>query len=578
MLACGAVERCPPAALTVSSVLFCVPKRDGGWRPCLDLRPLNRFVRAPSFSLGGLRDVRQLLRAGDYMVSIDLKSAYWHVPLHRSHRRYLGFCLDGVSYRFRVLPFGLSAAPWVFYRLLAPVVSALRAEGVRVACYLDDLVIFGRSPADCRRAGQRVANLLATLGFLLHPEKSSLVPSQRLRFLGFDLDSRSLRVHLPRDKALALARECRRTWNFAVHRERFPSLRDLSCLLGRMSAASGAFAEVRLRSVALERVRAAGVRRGCRWDSPVRLGPEALAELRWWARHATALPGRLLRLPAPDVVLRTDASSLGWGAVVVRAPRFPELRSWSASGRLPPELRSAISNETELFGIGQAVRALARTRDLRGVHLRVQTDSTAALFYVNKGAGRSLALTGLARPLWAALRRSGVILSAEHLPGRDNVAADGLSRRPLTAADLTLRPHAFRYLERIFGPRSVDAFAEPHNAQVRRFACRWPLPGALPYNGLQLDYRRERAYAFPPPALVPILLHLLADQQAEALVVVPYRPYAPWWPFWRAGVRRPVWLTDAVESYWPMARRFSPPLLQAGIFSGWLWRGRPGQV
>lgn len=569
MLAVGAVSRCHDSDVRFESMLFCVGKRGGGWRPCLDLRPLNQYVLAPRFSLGGLREVRPLMRQGDFMVSVDLKSAYWHVPLHSSMRRLLGFRFDGKLYRFEVLPFGLSAAPWVFHSLMAPVITRLRAEGVRVCSYLDDLLIFGRSAEECQAAGQRVADLLWDLGFLLHAEKSALTPSRSCVYLGFVLRSDDLTVHLPAEKVRRTARECRRVANVVQFKQARVSVRDLACLLGRLASSADAVAEVRLRSSALERDRAQALRSGRGWSSLVDLSPDSVSELRWWARNLHQVSGRLLRLPVPDVIIRTDASALGWGAVVQETSRFPELRGWQATGRLPPALRSAVSNETELFGLSQAVRALARAAPLKGAHVRVQTDSTTALYYVNQGAGRSQAMSALARPLWLAVRRAGIVLSAEHLSGSRNVTADALSRRRLSSADWVLRSHVFRLLDRIYGPMTLDAFAEPHNAQLRRFACRYPLPGAVRRSGLWADFRQERVYAFPPPSLIPVLLHRLLDLRAQALVVVPVRRDAVWWPLWTKYRRRERFLRDAVVPYL-RAPRFKQPLLQAAIFCGWL--------
>lgn len=568
MLACGAISKCGRAAVRFESLLFCVGKRDGGWRPCLDLRPLNRYVVAPKFSLGGLRDVRALMRRGDFMVSIDLKSAYWHVPLHPAMRKLLGFRFDGQLFRFEVLPFGLSSAPWAFHSLLSPVLARLRSEGVRVCSYLDDLLIFGESADACRQAGQRVAETLTDLGFLLHPSKSALVPSRSCVFLGFELRSDDLTVHLPAEKVRRITRECRRVANLAEFRREPISVRDLACLLGRLSAAADAVAESRLRSSALEADRARALQSGCGYQDPVFLSSRSVAELRWWSRNLARRGGRLLRLPLPDVILRTDASALGWGAVVQESPRYPRLRGWTASGRLPAALREAVSNETELFGLTQAVRALARTVPLRGLHVRVQTDSTTALFYVNKGAGRSYSMSALARPLWAAVRQAGFMLSAEHLAGSGNTVADALSRRRLSSADWTLSRRAFAMVNRRYGPLTIDAFAEPHNAQLPRFASRYPVPGALRRSGLWADFRRERVYAFPPPSLLPVLFHRLLDLQAQAVVVVPVWPSAPWWALWTRHRLRPVTIRDAVVPYL-RASRFRQPPLQVAIFCGW---------
>ena len=58
----------------------------------------------------------------DWAVSIDLKDAYLHVPVHPQSRRLLGFKYLDKTYVYKVLPFGLKDSPWVFLRIVATVI------------------------------------------------------------------------------------------------------------------------------------------------------------------------------------------------------------------------------------------------------------------------------------------------------------------------------------------------------------------------------------------------------------------------------------------------------------------------
>jgi len=59
-----------------------VPKKDGKFRPVVNLRPLNMCILYRHFKMEGIYIVRDLLRRGDYMTRIDLKDAYFTVPVH----------------------------------------------------------------------------------------------------------------------------------------------------------------------------------------------------------------------------------------------------------------------------------------------------------------------------------------------------------------------------------------------------------------------------------------------------------------------------------------------------------------
>lgn len=90
---------------------FLVPKRDGGLRPILDLRPLK--CQMPT-----VPRVRQAIVAGDWFATIDLKDAYFQIPIWQGHWRFLRFGFEGRIFEFRVLPFGISLAPHTFTRCM----------------------------------------------------------------------------------------------------------------------------------------------------------------------------------------------------------------------------------------------------------------------------------------------------------------------------------------------------------------------------------------------------------------------------------------------------------------------------
>ena len=92
--------------------LFLLPKPNNRWRPILDLSTLNTFLNTESFKMETPETIRTSLQAGEWVTSIDFKDAYFHIPIQS--RKYMRFHLQGWSYQFKALPFGLSTAPMEF--------------------------------------------------------------------------------------------------------------------------------------------------------------------------------------------------------------------------------------------------------------------------------------------------------------------------------------------------------------------------------------------------------------------------------------------------------------------------------
>lgn len=116
------------------------------------------------------------------MASLDLKDAYYHVPIHRDFKRYLRVAVQigsqVVHLQYQALPFGINIAPRVFTKLIAEMAAHIREESGIFIPYLDDFLLIGDSYDLVRSQLNRTLGILSKLGWQLNPEKSSLVPAQ----------------------------------------------------------------------------------------------------------------------------------------------------------------------------------------------------------------------------------------------------------------------------------------------------------------------------------------------------------------------------------------------------------------
>ena len=184
----GAIE---PAPLSPGfySRLFLVRKATGEWRPIIDLSSLNVFVHCPSFTMETPRSILRALQQGQWLTSLDLKDAYFHIGIHPADRRYLRFCHNGTSWQFTVLPFGLSTSPRVFTKILKPVLAYAHLHRVKLHMYLDDWLLNPGTLQEAHEQTSWLRSLCQKLGLVINLEKSDLIPSQVSTYLGIELDT-----------------------------------------------------------------------------------------------------------------------------------------------------------------------------------------------------------------------------------------------------------------------------------------------------------------------------------------------------------------------------------------------------
>ena len=135
---------------------------------------------------------------------IDLKDAYYHVPIHRRYRKFLSFRVDDEKFQFTQMPFGLAIAPRVFTKLISVVVSALALKGVRILPYLDDWLVWADTESSCHNMVLATLREIQFRGLDVNLPKSHFVPCQRLQWLGLVWDSSLATISLPLDKQIKI--------------------------------------------------------------------------------------------------------------------------------------------------------------------------------------------------------------------------------------------------------------------------------------------------------------------------------------------------------------------------------------
>ena len=98
------------------------------------------------------------------------------------------FHLQGRSYQFKALPFGLSTAPMEFTVVGKEVKLMALERGIRIHQYLDDWLVRASSHKTCLQHTQTLVVLCQELGWLVNKEKSELVPKQVFSIVGYQFD------------------------------------------------------------------------------------------------------------------------------------------------------------------------------------------------------------------------------------------------------------------------------------------------------------------------------------------------------------------------------------------------------
>ena len=468
----------------------------------------------PSQSLCG----RVSLSDGDHSVCAPVSPSGGLDGLHRSQGSVSAgadpsFVFRDWVYQFKALCFGLSTAPQVFTRVMAPVSAILHSMGIRMRRYLDDWLVQSSSRDSLVRDLQTVLSLCHELGIVVNPQKSNLVPSQIVQYLGVVIDSTSFRASPSQDRISRL-----RSTADAFRSSASPPASLWLSLLGALSSLAHLVPGGRLRMRSLQLC----LHRS--WDrldlqTPVPVSQVCLQDLQWWLHLPRLSSGVSLCQVSPDLHFWSDASDVGWGAHLDRQV---------ASGLWDSSQAALSINARELLAVHLGLRQFQSS--LRGMTVAVFCDNTTAVAYLRKEGGtRSPLLNSLAQEILRWTESLSIRLAPQFLPGSQNVLADALSRpHQLPHSEWSLNMDVFLSLRRLW-PVQIDLFATSDNHRCSIYFSPLHDPMSAGTDAFLQSWDGLQAYAFPPVSLIPrVLAKLRASSGTELTLVAPHWAQRPW--------------------------------------------------
>jgi hypothetical protein len=519
----GAVRPVPEYEAFLVCSMFLVDKKGGSYRPVLNLKPLNLHTAPKHFKMEGMPVVKESLQEGDWMCTVDLSDAFFHVPLHPEHQRFFQFRWDGLLYQYLCCPFGWSRSPQWFQAFTSHIAKICRSKyQIRLIVYLDDFLVLGKSKQEAEKNTQILLCLLQHFGFSPNWTKSKLLATQQREFLGTVIDSQLMALSVPQEKLSKYRRAARRLLRRA--RGGAPcSLTDLQSMVGKLQSCAQCIPLCRMRMAGLFRA----LRQAMHFGQPVKLDFEAMNDLESWVLLSSQWNGKGFRVLTPDYLFTTDAFPVGWGGHCTVPPQPQVL----AQGRFLSLTKLDSTNEKELLAILYCFRSFQRLFRWSSCHIRIVTDSMTAMLYLNKSGGRVPSLMAITKKILKYALSFNITISAEYITSEDNKLADAQSREFVNPQnELRIQRQIFQKIDSFFGPHEVDAFAAVENHQLPLYVSWRPDPYSMYPDLFSRTCPRGRLYCFPPFALILRLLTKIRKEGRDATVIVPFWVGRPFWP------------------------------------------------
>ena len=242
-----------------------------------------------------VNNVINLIKPNVYMVSIDLKDAFFSVPIYKNHQRHLKFIFENL-FQFISMPSGYGPPMINLTETSKVPFGHLRNQGHNSAVYVYDSYL------------QKDFGLLRELGFVIHPDKSVLTPSQTVVFSGFVISSKHMTLSLTdgkKNKIKTLLINCLHSLQVSI---REPG-RILWNIVASFSAVN--FGPLNYRHLERYKIRGLKYHKG-NFEGKISLSSKTVSEIHWWINNIDNSCDHINNIPSPCITIHADASVTDW--------------------------------------------------------------------------------------------------------------------------------------------------------------------------------------------------------------------------------------------------------------------------
>ena len=495
--------------------------KDGKKRLVLDLRHVNRAVVPQKCKIESTDILAQYLPSAAFLYGFDLKSGYHHIDMVPAQWCLLGFSFPDHKgkiryFVFKVLPFGLSSAGFIFTKVLRVLIHLWRSSGIRIVTFFDDGIGAITDYIQGIEQSKFVKKVLLNAGFIPNAIKSTWVPTPTLACLGFLYDL---------IKRMVFAQECKldkikHNIILALHKVDIHK-RKLSSIVGSIVALHLSHGDiVYLRTKRMQML----IAQTNDWDDTITLTEPAYDELMFWLNYMYKNNGLSIDLPiAAAAVSYSDASATGCASIITPCPSQESLVTHR---EFTEHEQSLSSTYRELVAVYHWLES-AKFR-LQNSALKWFTDSMNIVSIVRKGS-MVQPLLELALEIFHITRKHNITLSMNWISRDLNVTADQFSRI-IDHDDWGVDPQWFEHICKIMGPVTIDRFADARNTKTARFNSRFLCPSCEAVDAFTQNWHHDRNWIVPPLYLIQRALEYLILCKAKGILICPIWKAAHYWP------------------------------------------------
>ena len=223
---------------------------------------------------------------------------------------------------------------------------------------------------------------------------------------------------------------------------------------------------------------------------------------------------------APFLLSFSDASNVACGAYLVGTEEVSH-RMWSSS-----EAEKS-STWRELKAVHFALTSFKNS--VQGKSVKWHSDNQGAVRIVDIGSPNT-ELHSIALDIFDFCRKFNVRFVSQWVPRELNTCADDISNI-IDFDDWYTTQGFFAHLDHIWGPHTVDRFANALDAHLPQFNSRFRVPGTEAVDAFSVSRAAENNWLVPPVhCFIRVIQHLLVCS-AFGTLVVPYWPSNAFWPF-----------------------------------------------